>query len=369
MKLALFSLLSLGICYAQEMTSIRFHFKNQNPELFYRESIRCGAHFSYGTNPYDSLGHRETFITQQRNTWIINQPSQKGRYVEDPGENFDIYAPIFYNGQAMEPQNFVEYGKEYQVFQKTSKISQQSKTIAGFTYTLIGNQVPKEMIVTQNKDTLTHIIYDTYAVKPTCDSSLFAEPSKVSFSESAAEDLTALVQQSALDTTPNYTAVGILKRINYIEPLLSSKNSLTMLGLLKGLMHNNSGLYTQVMNEKGYDFAQKLFTQALNIKTDSLLKSPISQGEQFDFFWSEYYGSRNPTNINYIASVFSKKAPFAPGLDDQYKLALQKSAFWSIASHIKQLKGFDLVVTQIKDHNQDPEVKKILQIILDKSKN
>ena len=366
-------IIAFGSCHilADEMVSVRISTPS-HPEIF-RDVVRCGSHYGYSANQYDSIGSREYTYTTNRQTWIIDGPSKKGRLIEDKGKTFDLIIPVYADTTMKSNDSIVEWGSEFKYFKRGRKVSRQVRIFHGISYVLYADSIPRKMLVIKGPDTIANFVYLNYKTSSVCDDQRFLPPPEIDFSGTSANDVNVIMQDWTLPENKKrfqaYTNIGILMRLNYMTKLMKSTSEMPMLGFFSGMSPNldSSELaeLSQFSKDTASKFGSRMFRMAQKMDPEKIWKAKINDPSEFDFCWGNYYATRNVENIKFIASGFCEKdSSFSPTIGKNYREASKRSAAWSMKSHLSILPFFRQDLIQVEHQSVDPHEIKVIQEIL-----
>lgn len=362
-----------SLSHSNEMVSLSLASPLAKDSLLDFRITRCGHHLGRIENAYDSLGHREMFITRDRQTWMIHIPRKTGQLIEDIAPSYDLIIPILMDSSLSKGKPQMQWGREFDFFTPKKDTSTQEIHWGAYTYILEQRQgKPWQMTVKQNGHILQQLRYRRYETQEQCVDSLFAIPDSIDFSKSSSKEAMKILMEwplpSSEKTYKDFTPVGILIRIHLMRKMLMSNPEPPVLGFLAGFTNSLDSL--ELLDIKDYakknpkHYGSFLFQKSRSLNVAKLQKALIKDASQLDFFWAHYYATRELADLEAIANCFlTNNAGFAPNLPTAKIEAIRKSALWSMKSHFRQLPFFAEDLRILIQASSDPLAKETLQEI------
>lgn len=339
------------------------------------ELLRCGLYRSRFTSPTGEDGTRSRVITNDRRSWIFDLSTRKGRFLEDPAESYISVYPVLPDSSARDLRPRLEWGQEFDIFQRSSKTGVQTRDVGPYRFVFTGDNLPRRLTALRGRDTVADMRYDSYREGLTCDEALFQRPKGIDFAEASGQDIQTILSEWTLPlgkkTFTAFTHRGILERFDLLGlPEVLKPSTSPFVGFLAGAMSRADSTLrkdwaTWTREQPGSAGTHHL-ELAATVSPDTLRRRLVSDAGQFDFFWGHYYATRDLGDLAFIAAALSTSAPpFPENLSSKHVAVFRRTAEWSLQSHLKILPFCREDLSQVAATTSDKSVRKALRQLLD----
>ncbi|MBI1398239.1 MAG: hypothetical protein GC151_19875 [Betaproteobacteria bacterium] len=186
------------------MTVIEFHFVAAwiKPDSFDGETRKLWRYkdrflrFEEPLNPV--TGAQGLLVTNEPDTWVVDQVSKRGHHGIDPGPTYNVVFPVFPSGMP-DSLKGLQMGREAAFFQSHGGVPQSPETLDGIECDVLkidqdGTELRlwlrqgtnKAVQVSLKNEKVEYAVrYDKYANDVPLDMTLFSEPAGVDMSEPA----------------------------------------------------------------------------------------------------------------------------------------------------------------------------------------